>query len=89
MVITATNVNAAIFAKKKSGRTCIVCKQQMAWSDGHMVEFKNQLDADGKILAKWEKNGTIKQLMGAINSVGEGRSQIISETDWNDIALIK
>ena len=48
-----------------------------------------QLDANGKIIGEWEKNGTIKQLMGAINSVGEGRSQIISETDWNDIALIK
>ena len=48
-----------------------------------------QLDADGKILGKWEKNGTIKQLMGAINSVAEGKSQIISESDWNDITLIK
>ena len=41
-----------------------------------IIEAKNeiktisyQLDADGKILGKWEKNGTIKQLMGAINSV--------------------
>ena len=48
LVLTATNTQAGIFAKKKSGRTCIVCKQQMAWSDGHLVEFKNQLDADGK-----------------------------------------
>ena len=48
-----------------------------------------QLDADGKILGKWDKNGTIKQLMGAINSVAEGKSQIISESDWNNIALIK
>jgi hypothetical protein len=48
-----------------------------------------QLDTGGKILGKWEKDGTIKQLMGAINSVGEGRSQIISESDWNDLALIK
>ncbi len=48
-----------------------------------------QLDADGQILGKWEKNGTIKQLMGAINSVGKGKSEIISETDWNDITLIK
>ena len=48
-----------------------------------------QLDANGKIIGKWEKNGTIKQLMGAINSVAEGRSQIISESDWNYIALIK
>ena len=48
-----------------------------------------QLDADGNILGKWEKNGTLKQLMGVINSVAEGRSQIISESDWNDITLIK
>jgi len=48
LVLTATNANASIFAKKKSGRTCIVCKEQMAWSDGHLVQFKNQLDADGK-----------------------------------------
>ena len=48
LVLTATNANAGFFDKKKSGRTCIVCKQQMAWSDGHLVEFKNQLDADGK-----------------------------------------
>ena len=44
-----------------------------------------QLDADGKILGKWEKNGTIKQLMGAINSVCIGRSEIIPESDWKDI----
>jgi len=43
-----------------------------------------QLDADGKILKKWEKNGTIKQLMGAINSVAEGKSEIISESDWKN-----
>jgi len=48
-----------------------------------------QLDANGKILGKWEENGTIKQLMGAINSVSKGRSEIISESDWNDITLIK
>ena len=48
LLLTVTNLNAGIFAKKKSGRTCIVCKQQMAWSDGHLVQFKNQLDADGK-----------------------------------------
>jgi len=48
LVLTATNANASIFTKKKSGRTCIVCKQQMAWSDGHLVTFKNQLDDDGK-----------------------------------------
>ena len=48
LLLTATNIQAGIFSKKKSGRTCIVCKQQMAWSDGHLVQFKNQLDSDGK-----------------------------------------
>ena len=48
VLLTATNIQAGIFSKKKSGRTCIVCKQQMAWSDGHLVQFKNQLDSDGK-----------------------------------------
>ncbi len=48
LLLTATNIQAGIFNKKKPGRTCIVCKQQMAWSDGHLVQFKNQLDADGK-----------------------------------------
>ena len=60
------------------------------WIDdnGRIKTISYQLDAGGKILGKWEKNGTIK-LMGAINSVGEGRSQIISESDWNYITLIK
>ena len=44
-----------------------------------------QLDANGKIIGKWGKNGTIKQLMGAINSVSKGRSEIIPESDWKDI----
>jgi hypothetical protein len=44
-----------------------------------------QFDANGKIIGKWEKNGTIKQLMGAINSVCKGRSEIIPESDWKDI----
>ena len=47
-----------------------------------------QLDADGKILGKWEKNGTLKQLMGAINSVTERRSEIISESDWKNLFFI-
>ena len=48
LLLTVTNIQASIFNKKKPGRTCIVCKQQMAWSDGHLVTFKNQLDDDGK-----------------------------------------
>lgn len=48
LVMTATNTNAGIFTKKKSGRTCAVCKQQMAWSDGHLLTFQDYLDKDGK-----------------------------------------
>jgi hypothetical protein len=48
LLLTATNIQAGIFSKKKSGRTCIVCKQQMAWSDGHLLTFQNYLDEDGK-----------------------------------------
>lgn len=48
LLLTATNIQAGIFNKKKPGRTCIVCKQQMAWTDGHMVEFMNHLDEYGK-----------------------------------------
>ena len=44
-----------------------------------------QLNTDGEILNKWEKNGTLKQLMGAINSVFEGSSEIISEADWKNL----
>jgi hypothetical protein len=58
LVVTATNVDASIFAKKKSGRTCIVCKQQMAWSDGHLLTFQNYLDDNGKhkvVIVKTDK----------------------------------
>ena len=48
LLLTVTNLNAGIFAKKKSGRTCIVCKEQMAWTDGHLLTFQNYLDEDGK-----------------------------------------
>ena len=48
LILTSTNVNASWFHKKKTGRTCIVCKQQMAWSDGHVLSFQNYLDDHGK-----------------------------------------
>jgi len=47
-LITATNTHAGFFIKKKPGRTCVVCKQQMAWTDGHLVESMNHLDQYGK-----------------------------------------
>ena len=55
-------------------------------SKNEIKTISYQLDADGEILGKWEKNGTIKQLMGAINSVADGSLEIISEADWKNIA---
>ena len=47
------------------------------------------LDSSGKIIGKWKKNGSIKQLMGAINSVTMGNSKILSETEFKNINTIK
>ena len=47
------------------------------------------LDSSGKIIGKWKKNGTVKQLMGAINSVTMGNSKILSETEFKNINTIK
>ena len=43
------------------------------------------LGSDGSIKGQWEKKGTIAQLMGAINSVEKGTTEIISETDWKNL----
>jgi hypothetical protein len=43
------------------------------------------LDSNGKILDKWEKNGTIKQLIGAINSCQKQKTEIISNDEWKNI----
>ena len=48
-----------------------------------------RLDSDGIIIGKWKKNGSIKQLMGAINSVTMGNSKILSETEFKNINTIK
>ena len=48
-----------------------------------------RLDSDGMIIGKWKKNGSIKQLMGAINSVTMGNSKILSETEFKNINTIK
>jgi len=47
------------------------------------------LDSSGKIIGKWKKNGTVKQLMGAIRSVTIGNSKIISEAEFQKITAIK
>ncbi len=64
LLLSVTNLNAGIFAKKKSGRTCIVCKEQMAWTDGHLLTFQNYLDEDGKhkvVIVKTD-NSTTNQM---------------------------
>ena len=48
-----------------------------------------RLDSDGMIIGKWKKNGTVKQLMGAIKSVAVGNSKIISESEFQKITAIK
>ena len=47
------------------------------------------LDSSGKIIGKWKKNGTVKQLIGAIKSVAVGNSKIISESEFQKITAIK
>ena len=51
----------------------------------HIKTVSYNLDRDGSIKGKWEKKGTIAQLMGAIKSVEKGTTEIISEADWKNL----
>ena len=61
----------------------------------HFFEDKNlpnniktisyELGADNSVLGKWEKKGTISQLMGAIKSVSDGKAEILSKSDLEAI----
>ena len=51
----------------------------------HIKTVSYNLDSDGSIKGKWEKKGTIAQLMGAIKSVEKGKIEIISEADWKNL----
>ena len=51
----------------------------------HIKTVSYNLGSDGSIKGKWEKKGTISQLMGAIKSVEKGTTEIISETDWKNL----
>ena len=51
----------------------------------HIKTVSYNLDSDGSIKGKWEKKGTIGQLMGAIKSVEKGTTEIISEIDWKNL----
>ena len=54
-----------------------------------ILTISYRLDSDGMIIGKWKKNASIKQLMGAINSVTMGNSKILSETEFKNINTIK
>ena len=56
-------------------------------SPNHINTVSYNLGSDGSIKGRWEKKGTIAQLMGAIKSVEKGMTEIISEDDW--IKIIK
>ena len=61
----------------------------------HFFEDKNlpnniktisyELGADNSVVGKWEKKGTISQLMGAIKSVSDGKAVILSKSDLEAI----
>ena len=52
---------------------------------GRLKTISYNLDTDGSIKGRWEKAGTLKQLMGAIKSVETGKTEIISEAEWNNL----
>ena len=54
-----------------------------------ILTISYRLNSDGMIIGKWKKNGSIKQLMGAIKSVAIGNSKIISESEFQKITAIK
>lgn len=61
----------------------------------HFFEDKNlpnniktisyELGADNSILGKWEKKGTLNQLMGAIKSVSDEKAEVLSRSDLKAI----
>ncbi len=61
----------------------------------HFFEDKNlpnniktisyELGADNPILGKWEKKGTLNQLMGAIKSVSDRKAEVLSRSDLKAI----
>ena len=53
---------------------------------GCIKTISYNLDKDGKIKGKWEKSGTVAQLMGAIKSVEKGKLEIVSEAEWKNLS---
>jgi len=52
---------------------------------GCIKTISYNLDKDGNINGKWEKPGTVAQLMGAIKSVEKGKLAIVSEAEWKSL----
>ena len=52
---------------------------------GYIKTISYSLDKDGNINGKWEKPGTVAQLMGAIKSVEKGKLEIVSEAEWKSL----
>ena len=52
---------------------------------GCIKTISYNLDKDGNINEKWEKPGTVAQLMGAIKSVEKGKLEIVSEAEWKSL----
>tara|TARA_B100001057_G_C22830646_1_gene943277 strand:+ start:1642 stop:1920 length:279 start_codon:yes stop_codon:yes gene_type:complete len=54
-------------------------------NSGHLKTISYNVDSDGSIAGMWEKSGTLKQLLGAVKSVELGKTEIISEVEWNNL----
>ena len=58
-------------------------------SPNNIKTISYELGADNSILGKWEKNGTLSQLMGAIKSVSDGKAEVLSRSDLKAIFQLK
>ena len=54
-------------------------------SPNNIKTISYELGADNSVVGKWEKKGTISQLMGAIKSVSDGKAEILSKSDLEAI----
>ena len=54
-------------------------------SPNNVKTISYELGADNSILGKWEKKGTLNQLMGAIKSVSDRKAEVLSRSDLKAI----
>ena len=55
----------------------------------HIKTVSYNLGSDGSIKGKWEKKGTVAQLMGAIKSVEQGKLEMVSEAEWKNLTGVE